>query len=337
MRPAFLPSKSLNGQTLPPSSSVQNSVFLCVFTDMCMISLARLRPVRGRRTRIKFVSGLTGLNEVFRHSCYQSKEVEMADRRDWGGGGEDPEESTQRMIEKIWESLTDIRMRMDQQAPVPPAAIPPVAKVPVAPVAPPPRVEVPYVAPVPPPVMAVEEPPPTYTGGPNPDTAEHWIHEIERVFTTMRCPATDKVVLDTYQLRGFAQQWWRLKMQTTFGQTFSCKGSVDTTINGVDTMAQSKGRNVKKRSTSVDTSPGQVVCEPSSSVVCESSYSLCVLSRRAQFGVVVLRLLFEPSCSVWSRRAPGQVDTTPSSVDTLSLRSTLTSSSVDTDPPARVI
>ncbi|MQM07026.1 hypothetical protein Taro_039862 [Colocasia esculenta] len=38
---------------------------------------------------------------------------------------------------------------------------------------------------------------------------------------------------------------------------------------------------------------------------CESSYSLCGLSRRAQFGVVILRLLFEPSCSVWSRRAPG--------------------------------
>ncbi|MQM08881.1 hypothetical protein Taro_041739 [Colocasia esculenta] len=36
------------------------------------------------------------------------------------------------------------------------------------------------------------------------------------------------------------------------------RGSVDTTINGVDTMAQSKGRNVKKRSTSVDTRPGQV-------------------------------------------------------------------------------
>ncbi|MQL81623.1 hypothetical protein Taro_014084 [Colocasia esculenta] len=27
---------------------------------------------------------------------------------------------------------------------------------------------------------------------------------------------TNKVVLATYQLRGFAQQWWRLKMQTTF-------------------------------------------------------------------------------------------------------------------------
>ncbi|MQM10497.1 hypothetical protein Taro_043390 [Colocasia esculenta] len=49
----------------------------------------------------------------------------MADRRDWGGGGEDPEESTQRMIERIWESLTDIRARMDQQAPVPPVAVPP--------------------------------------------------------------------------------------------------------------------------------------------------------------------------------------------------------------------
>ncbi|MQL72957.1 hypothetical protein Taro_005285 [Colocasia esculenta] len=50
---------------------------------------------------------------------------EMADRRDWGGGGDDPEESTQRMIERIWESLTDIRARMDQQAPVPPVAVPP--------------------------------------------------------------------------------------------------------------------------------------------------------------------------------------------------------------------
>ncbi|MQM19919.1 hypothetical protein Taro_052932, partial [Colocasia esculenta] len=33
-------------------------------------------------------------------------------------------------------------------------------------------------------------------------------------------------------------------------------------------------------------------------LVCESLHSLCGLSRRAQFGVVVLRLLFEPLCSV---------------------------------------
>ncbi|MQL94744.1 hypothetical protein Taro_027405 [Colocasia esculenta] len=65
----------------------------------------------------------------------------MADRRDWGGGGDDPEENTQRMIERIWESLTDIRARMDQQAPIPPVAVPPGdgEAVPVAPV--PPRVE----------------------------------------------------------------------------------------------------------------------------------------------------------------------------------------------------
>ncbi|MQM00771.1 hypothetical protein Taro_033512 [Colocasia esculenta] len=153
----------------------------------------------------------------------------MADRRDWGGGVDDPEESTQRVIERIWESLTDIRARMDQQAPVPPVAVPPGdgEAVPVAPV--PPRVEVPLVAPVPPPppVLIVEEPvmqvekflrlqPPTYSGGPYPDTAEHWIHEIERVFATMRCLAADRVVLGAYQLRGFALEWWRLKMQTSF-------------------------------------------------------------------------------------------------------------------------
>ncbi|MQM18840.1 hypothetical protein Taro_051834 [Colocasia esculenta] len=151
----------------------------------------RLRPVRGRRTRIKYVVSLTGLVEVFRHSWYQSKKFEMADRRDWGGGGDDPEESTQRMIERIWKSLTDIKRRMDQQALVPPVAVPPGdgETVHIAPV--PPGVEVPFAAHVPPPpVLLAEEPvmqvekflrlqPPTYLGGPNPDTAEHWVHEIE--------------------------------------------------------------------------------------------------------------------------------------------------------------
>ncbi|MQL74538.1 hypothetical protein Taro_006912, partial [Colocasia esculenta] len=109
----------------------------------------------------------------------------MADRRDWGGGGDDPKESIQHMIERIWESLTDIQRRMDQQAPIPPVAVPPGdgETVPIAPV--PPGVEVPFVAPLPPPppVLVAEEPvmqvekflrlqPPTYSGGPNPDTAE---------------------------------------------------------------------------------------------------------------------------------------------------------------------
>ncbi|MQM11852.1 hypothetical protein Taro_044764 [Colocasia esculenta] len=80
--------------------------------DRCIArSSRRLRPVHGRRTRVKHVTGLMGLDEAFRHSWYQRKVVVMADRRDWGGGGDDPEESTQRMIERIWESLTEIRMR----------------------------------------------------------------------------------------------------------------------------------------------------------------------------------------------------------------------------------
>ncbi|MQM13496.1 hypothetical protein Taro_046425 [Colocasia esculenta] len=64
---------------------------------------------------------------VVAHRPHSSGEVkfEMADRRDWSGGGDDPEESTQRMIQRIWESLIDIRRRMDQQAPVPPVAVPP--------------------------------------------------------------------------------------------------------------------------------------------------------------------------------------------------------------------
>ncbi|MQL84897.1 hypothetical protein Taro_017410 [Colocasia esculenta] len=111
----------MQGQYLQLCSSSSSSVvsvavvgvFLCVYTDCGLVSLARLQPIRGRRTRIKYVIGLTGLDEAFRHSWYQSKKFEMADRRDWGGGGDDPEESTQRMIERIWKSLTDIQRRMD--------------------------------------------------------------------------------------------------------------------------------------------------------------------------------------------------------------------------------
>ncbi|MQM05657.1 hypothetical protein Taro_038471, partial [Colocasia esculenta] len=182
------------------------------YTDCGLVSLARLRPVRGRRTRIKYVIGLTGMTEAIRHSWYQSKKIsEMADRRDLGGGGDDPEESTQRMIVRIWESLTDIRARMDQQAPVRPVAVPPGdgEAVPVALV--PPRVEVPFVAHVPPPVLLAEEPvlqvetflrlqPPTYSGGPNPDTAEHWVHEIERVFATMRLYVHPRAALSAHPL-----------------------------------------------------------------------------------------------------------------------------------------
>ncbi|MQL80616.1 hypothetical protein Taro_013056 [Colocasia esculenta] len=98
------------------------------------------------------------------------------------------------LIEEIGVVEEMIR-RKSPSAPIPPVAVPPGdgEVVPVAPV--PPRVEVPFVAPVPSPVLLAEElvmqvekflrlQPPTYSGGPNPDTSEHWVHEIERVFAT---------------------------------------------------------------------------------------------------------------------------------------------------------
>ncbi|MQM06678.1 hypothetical protein Taro_039501 [Colocasia esculenta] len=156
-------------------------------------------------------------------------------------------------------------------APVPPVAVPPGdgEAIPVAPV--PPRVEVPFVAPVLPPplVQLAEEPvmqverflrlqPPTYSGGPNPDTAEHWVHEIERVFATMRCSAADKVVLAAYQLRGFALEWWRLKMQTTFaGRTD--EGVTWSEFLDVfnDTFFPIQVQQVRARRTSHDRRPAQ--------------------------------------------------------------------------------
>ncbi|MQM11314.1 hypothetical protein Taro_044221 [Colocasia esculenta] len=120
-------------------------------------ALARSRETNSDQVRYRF----NGLGRGVPSQLVSEQEnFEMADRRDWGGGGDDPEESTQRIIERIWESLTDIRMRMDQQAPVPPIVAPPGVggAIPLAPVPPPPEAEVPFVAPLPPPVLAVEEP-----------------------------------------------------------------------------------------------------------------------------------------------------------------------------------
>ncbi|MQL99812.1 hypothetical protein Taro_032543 [Colocasia esculenta] len=47
------------------------------------------------------------------------------------------------------------------------------------------------------------------------------------------------------------------------GTNIFCKGSVDTTILGVDTMVQNKGRNVKKSPSQVDTKCRQVDTESS--------------------------------------------------------------------------
>ncbi|MQM07364.1 hypothetical protein Taro_040203, partial [Colocasia esculenta] len=74
-------------------------------------------------------------------------EFDMADRRDWGGGGDDPEETTHQLIERLWESITQIRTRLDQQDPVQPAVVGPsvveeAGPVPIIPPPPPSGVEV---------------------------------------------------------------------------------------------------------------------------------------------------------------------------------------------------
>ncbi|MQL94660.1 hypothetical protein Taro_027316 [Colocasia esculenta] len=113
-------------------------VFLCVYTDCGLVSLAWLWPVRGRWTRIKYIIGLTGLAEAFRHSWYQSKKY----------------------MEWLIEEIGVVEEMIWRKASVPPVAVPPGdgETVPIAPV--PPRVEVPFVAPVPPPppVLLAEEP-----------------------------------------------------------------------------------------------------------------------------------------------------------------------------------
>ncbi|MQM13375.1 hypothetical protein Taro_046301 [Colocasia esculenta] len=162
---------AVQGQYLQRSSSscvvLQQCSFVVVYFFCCTLGYApglctslqflmeygyapaRSREADSDQVRYRF----NGLGRGDPSQLVSKQEIsEMADRRDWGGGGDDPEESTQRMIERIWESLTDIQTRMDQQAPVPPVAVPPGdgEVVPVTPA--PPRVEVPFVAPVPPPV-----------------------------------------------------------------------------------------------------------------------------------------------------------------------------------------
>ncbi|MQL68822.1 hypothetical protein Taro_001093, partial [Colocasia esculenta] len=129
-------------------------------------------------------------SRVFR--ILMDHKIEMVDRRDWGGGGDDSEESTQHMIERIWESLTDIQRRMDQQAPVPPVAVTPGdgETVPIVPVPPPPGVEVPFVAPLPPPpppMLLAEEPVMQFPIEPVTSEAHPYPHRWERggLFSTV--------------------------------------------------------------------------------------------------------------------------------------------------------
>ncbi|MQM17332.1 hypothetical protein Taro_050301 [Colocasia esculenta] len=58
--------------------------------------------------------------------------------------------------------------------------------------------------------------PPMFHGEYDPDKAESWTHELERIFETMECAEEDQVRLAVYQLKGAAHEWWRVQRQMHF-------------------------------------------------------------------------------------------------------------------------
>ena len=50
--------------------------------------------------------------------------------------------------------------------------------------------------------------PSTFNGGYNPDGAQKWIQEIEKIFRVMACPEEQKVPFGTYTLVEEAEYWW---------------------------------------------------------------------------------------------------------------------------------
>ncbi|MQL90217.1 hypothetical protein Taro_022793 [Colocasia esculenta] len=51
--------------------------------------------------------------------------------------------------------------------------------------------------------------PPRFSGSLDPDEAENWQEEIERIFQVMQCTNREKVVLATFQFTKDARAWWK--------------------------------------------------------------------------------------------------------------------------------
>ncbi|MQL84999.1 hypothetical protein Taro_017511 [Colocasia esculenta] len=76
-----------------------------------------------------------------------------------------------------------------------------------------------------------------------------------------------------------------LQTQVKYRTNNFCKGSVNTTNLGVDTMVQNKGRNMKKSPSQVDTSPEQVDTTTSQVDTKSGSVDTRCLSQKASFAV----------------------------------------------------
>jgi len=50
--------------------------------------------------------------------------------------------------------------------------------------------------------------PPQFSGGYNPEKAELWIREIEKIFRVMNCKEKQKVNYVVFMLIGEAEYWW---------------------------------------------------------------------------------------------------------------------------------
>ncbi|PNY08433.1 cellular nucleic acid-binding protein [Trifolium pratense] len=51
--------------------------------------------------------------------------------------------------------------------------------------------------------------PPKFKGKYDPDGAQEWIDDVERIFRAMTCTDAQKVTLATHMLAGEAEHWWR--------------------------------------------------------------------------------------------------------------------------------
>src|SRR5262249_1780871 len=58
--------------------------------------------------------------------------------------------------------------------------------------------------------------PPSFKGESNPDVAESWIRETEKIFRAIRCPKEDKVNLAAFTLQDRADVWWTSSLRTVF-------------------------------------------------------------------------------------------------------------------------
>ncbi|XP_020206706.1 uncharacterized protein LOC109791769, partial [Cajanus cajan] len=51
--------------------------------------------------------------------------------------------------------------------------------------------------------------PPQFVGDADPEVADRWIRELEKIFTVLGCPLERRLAYVVYMLVGEAEHWWR--------------------------------------------------------------------------------------------------------------------------------